>query len=126
MTAGAAATAQAELAPRTTGVAKPTAGRSRSGRSGGGGSSSGGGGGRGGSGDSGKGGGSGDGNASSSGCGSGGGGAGCGDGGGGPSISPRTGKFGTFHLRSKVLRIHTNQANSYGDIAALSWDLAWT
>ena len=37
MTAGAAATTQAELAPRTTGDDKPTAGRSKSGLSGGGG-----------------------------------------------------------------------------------------
>ena len=67
MTAGAAATAQAELAPRTTGDDKPTAGRSKSGLSGGGSSSGGGGGGRGDSGSSGV---SGDGNASSDGSGS--------------------------------------------------------
>ena len=95
MTAGAAATAQAELAPRTTGDDKPTAGRSKSGLSGGGSSSGGGGGGRGGRGDSGSSGVSGDGNASSNGSGSGAGGAGRGGvGGGGPGSSGFSGGDG--------------------------------
>ena len=95
MTTEDAATAQTELAPRTTGDDKPNASRSRSGLSGGCGSSGGGGCGRGGRDDSRSGGGSGDGNASSGGSGSGGGGGGGGVGGGG---GPGSSGFGGAHV----------------------------